>query len=279
MTIPPQGVTNFHKMTNYLPAPNYQELDSLDKLARKIQTLSSNQKKHNDVLIERLNILKGLQQANEVHVSEPLRRGGSSRDGTKTFDIETQSNSPAPSSSVDKEKSNLKRVNRESRGSLPPKDIPIKQEGTNNHTGSSNTGIATNSKGKYEFAIGDEVAWRPKKETNQDWIQCNVIKVIGEGKSRRYDVQDPEPDEKTLVGAIHRTSASSMVAIPPPGTVLPDYTPKTTVLARYPDTTTFYKAEVIRMTATGVILAFEGEDDPNDSKEVERRLVLDYPRL
>lgn len=250
----------------------------MDKLTRKVQTLNDKLSKHLSALQEKLDILKGLQAANEAPAAEPLRRGGSSRDGAKTFDPDGPSNSPAPPSSVDREKSNLKRVSRESRGSLPPKDSAIKQESVGAQASTSNSGSATNAKGKTEFAIGDEVAWRPKKETHQDWIQCNVIRVIGEGKSRRYDVQDPEPDEKTLVGAIHRTSASSMVAIPPPGSVLPDLAPKTAVLARYPDTTTFYTAEVIRMNGGNVILRFEGEDEPNQTTEVERRLVLDYPR-
>jgi SAGA-associated factor 29 len=127
--------------------------------------------------------------------------------------------------------------------------------------------------------MGAEVAFRPKATGAEEpeWIQGVVVKIIGEGKSRRYDVQDPEPDEVTKKpGQVYRTSASSMVTIPPLGQHLADYPKGKAVLARYPDTTTFYRAEVVGMNGSMVNLKFEGEEDAQVTMEVDRRFVLDH---
>lgn len=57
---------------------------------------------------------------------------------------------------------------------------------------------------------------------------------------------------------------------------LPDLPPKKAVLALYPQTTTFYKAEVVKCELERQIvrLRFEGEEDQNMETEVERRYVL-----
>lgn len=67
-------------------------------------------------------------------------------------------------------------------------------------------------------------------------------------------------------------------------TTLPDLAKGKNVLALYPGTTTFYKAEVVvgwRMDGTGkgeegnlVRLRFEGEDEADREMSVERRYVL-----
>jgi SAGA-associated factor 29 len=191
------------------------------------------------------------------------------------MDLDGAADSPAPSPIVDKP---LRGKDRGvSRSSLPPKETPIKQE-----SAESNVihGVEVNAKGKITFAMGAEVAFRPKATAGgeePEWIQGVVVKIIGEGKSRRYDVQDPEPDEVTKKpGQVYRTSASSMVTIPPLGQPLADYPKGKAVLARYPDTTTFYRAEVVGMNGSMVNLRFEGEEDAQVIMEVDRRFVLDH---
>lgn len=52
----------------------------------------------------------------------------------------------------------------------------------------------------------------------------------------------------------------------------------TKVLARYPETTTFYPAEVIGTKRDGRCkLKFEGEEEEGKETEVDRRLVVPYP--
>jgi SAGA-associated factor 29 len=268
--------------TNCMIEPSPQENDELQELYRLQNKLAAQAsdilKDGNNPTKEKLHILQAVISANEAPAAEPLRRGGSSRDGGRPLEVDGTSDSPAPSPIVDREKSKLRGIGREGRGSLPPKDIPIKQENGSVEPG-LNPNVEINAKGKITFSLGAEVAFRPKadKGEEKDWIQGVVIKVIGEGKSRRYDVQDPEPDEKTQKpGTVYRTSASSMVSIPPVGHALPDYPVGREVLARYPDTTTFYRAEIVRMNANTVVLRFEGEEDTEATMEVDRRFVLDH---
>ncbi|KFY16522.1 hypothetical protein V491_05316 [Pseudogymnoascus sp. VKM F-3775] len=161
-----------------------------------------------------------------------------------------------------------------SRGSLPPKDTGAKD------SPQPTPSYEIDAKGKVTFNKNAEVAFRPKPvdpNVETEWIQGVVVQVIGQGKSRRYEVQDPEPDEVTnRPGAIHRSSAARMVPIPELGQVLPDYPPGKSVLARYPDTTTFYRAEVVAMNGKLVKLRFEGEEDEQVTMEVDRRFVLDH---
>jgi SAGA-associated factor 29 len=76
-----------------------------------------------------------------------------------------------------------------------------------------------------------------------------------------------------------------LVPIPPPSsnTTLPDLHKGKNVLALYPGTTTFYKAEVVagwilnggtKGEENLVRLRFEGEDEADREMSVERRYVL-----
>lgn len=47
------------------------------------------------------------------------------------------------------------------------------------------------------------------------------------------------------------------------------------MLARYPETTTFYRAKVISMKKDSCRLNFEGEDEKDKETDVDRRYVLD----
>jgi SAGA-associated factor 29 len=156
--------------------------------------------------------------------------------------------------------------------SQPPRD---KEKDTDERSEPSNNPSRT----KITFALGAEVAFKPKIQNQteeHDWIQGIVVKVIGEGKSRRYDVQDPFPDDPTKPGVVYRSSASSMVPIPPTGSPLGPYEVGKQVLALYPETTTFYRAEVKSMQDNGSKVQLLFEDDAQAPKIVDRRFVLDH---
>jgi SAGA-associated factor 29 len=95
--------------------------------------------------------------------------------------------------------------------------------------------------------VGSQVAYHlPKaKQSDAEWIQCNVVRVTGEYPKFRYEVQDPEPDEHGNMSQPYKATAQSLILIPDDSTGLAPYPNGTEVLARYPETTTFYKAEVI----------------------------------
>lgn len=89
----------------------------------------------------------------------------------------------------------------------------------------------------------------------------------------RYQVQDPEPDENGAPGQIYVAGAAQLIPIPTPDTLLSPYPVGKRVLARYPETTTFYDAEVKGGRKDICKLRFE--DDQNKEMDVARRFVLD----
>jgi SAGA-associated factor 29 len=114
--------------------------------------------------------------------------------------------------------------------------------------------------------------------------------VIGEGKQRRYEIIDADPDPPTP-SVPYRASVNHLIPIPPisSNATLPDLNKGKNVLALYPGTTTFYKAEVVAVWRQAdskvkkeegeqaenmVRLRFEGEDEADREMSVERRYVL-----
>ena len=95
----------------------------------------------------------------------------------------------------------------------------------------------------------------------------------------RYEIKDLDPDMHNP--APYRASVQHLIPIPPTNASLPSLTPRRQVLALYPGTTTFYKAEVVAAKTDGkplpegsVRLRFEGEDEADREMDVERRYVM-----
>jgi len=73
-----------------------------------------------------------------------------------------------------------------------------------------------------------------------------------------------------------KTTVASLILIPDDSSGLAPYPNGMEVLARYPETTTFYKAEVISTKRDGTCkLRFEGEEEFGKETDVDRRLVLE----
>ncbi|KAK6894265.1 SAGA-associated factor 29 [Candida tropicalis] len=124
--------------------------------------------------------------------------------------------------------------------------------------------------------IGSEVAYKLKNRHSEEWIQCVVVKIIGDGI--KFEIKDPEPDENNNPGQVFKATYKEILLIPPKGTDLINYNYGCKVLARYPDTSTFYPAIVVGHKKDGnVRLKFDGEEEVNKETEVERRLVLPIP--
>lgn len=121
--------------------------------------------------------------------------------------------------------------------------------------------------------IGSEVAFKLRYG---EWIQCVVTKIID---STKFEVTDPEPDENNNPGKTYKTNWKEVSLVPPVKYgKLQHYPVGTKVIARYPETTTFYPAEVIGTKRDGKCrLRFDGEEEVGKETEVERRLVLPYP--
>ncbi|KAJ8107341.1 hypothetical protein OPT61_g8934 [Boeremia exigua] len=172
-------------------------------------------------------------------------------------------------------------------GSVPVREGSVKPEDDDNGKDQPPRRLSPNT----------EVLYRNSKQrANQEGegILCRVTSVIGDGKQRRYEIIDADPDPPTP-NQPYRASVAHLVPIPSSSanTTLPDLPKKRVVLALYPNTTTFYKAEVVAnwvaervkkekddkdASSDGkenlVRLRFEGEDEADREMSVERRYVL-----
>lgn len=203
--------------------------------------------------------------------------------GSSVYDFDAGAESPVPSPVAGSSRKFSERASNRDRDSMPPKADSVEPQGTSAPPESVSSATAAGAnKSKVVFSKGDAVAFKPKAANNDatsDWILGEVVLVLGEGKSRRYKVLDVEPDEQATKKE-YRSSASSMIHITPARSAdtLPDWDAGKVVLALYPNTTTFYRAEVYGMTADGrnVNLKFEGENDSSTLQQVERRFVIEY---
>lgn len=124
--------------------------------------------------------------------------------------------------------------------------------------------------------LGSEVAYKLKNRHGEEWIQCEVTKILGDGM--KFEIRDPEPDENNNPGQTFKANYKEIILISPPGQSFPNYPYGFKVLARYPETTTFYPAVVVGTKKDGTVrLKFDGEEEANKETEVDRRSVLPFP--
>ncbi|KAL8918069.1 MAG: hypothetical protein Q9208_007591 [Pyrenodesmia sp. 3 TL-2023] len=224
-------------------------------------------------VIKNVGILTALRTASEI---EPRNasQGKSRNPKRQKLDTDGTADSPGPSPSVPTSASKLKAEKARS-GSVPtiketkePKEPIVKTE----EGSESVKGPSAEKAGK--FFVGAEVAYKlAKTKEDPQWIQCEIINIDTAGNKKRYEVQDPEPDDNGQPGQIYKASANALIAIPSADATLPDYSVGKQVLARYPETTTFYRAVVT--VAKKDVYRLKFEDDNENEMEVARRYVLD----
>lgn len=234
-------------------------------------------------MIDQLKILRAVvvaKEQSEAQVAGPGKR--QARDSAPTasslYDFDGAGDSPVPSpigGGSSRKYGDRSRDRDRDRDSMPPKADSVEPQG------SVGSGVGLNNKSKVVFSRGDAVAFKPRPMSNgeqgTDWILGEVAQVMGEGKSRRYKVLDVEPEDQSKQKE-YRSSASNMISIAPESQAssLRDWEAGKIVLALYPNTTTFYKAEVDSMSEGKVNLKFEGENDSTTLQQVERRFVIEY---
>ncbi|CZS88283.1 related to SGF29 SAGA associated factor [Rhynchosporium graminicola] len=254
-----------------VPISDATELEALYREEVKITELQKSRATDPGLLMK-IELLRDCQREKENKEGTQSARNSSSR--ISGMDFDGPSDSPVPSSADNRHVRKMGGGGSRT-SSQPPRSIADK----NNDT-ASEVNDRSNSKSKILYTVKEEVAFKRKVEKNKpevkDWIQGEVVRVIGEGKSRRYAVRDIDPD---AVGDdndnTYKSSASQMVPIPPEGTPLGDYEPGKQVLALYPGATTFYRAQVRSMDEGGkrVKVLFEEEFE---EKSIVRRFVLDH---
>lgn len=238
-------------------------------------------------LIDHLKILRAVvvaKEQTEAQSAGPSKRAArdSAATASSLYDFDGAGDSPVPSPMGGSSRKFGDRSSNRDRDSVPPKADSVEPQGSSGSgAAGSVSSAAANARSKVLFSKGDAVAFKPRPmngDQTSDWILGEVAAVLGEGKSRRYKVLDIEPDDQSKQKE-YRSSASSMIPITPESasSSLKDWEANKIVLALYPNTTTFYKAEVHSMTADGKVnLKFEGENDSTTLQQVERRFVIEY---
>ncbi|EGW30196.1 uncharacterized protein SPAPADRAFT_63808 [Spathaspora passalidarum NRRL Y-27907] len=161
-----------------------------------------------------------------------------------------------------------KNLHRSSKTSTSKKNVSTRKSGRSFWTSKFNP--------NEPIVVSSEVAYKLKNRHFEEWIQCEVMKVLGDGN--KFEIRDPEPDENNNPGQTFKATYKEILLIPDEDSELLVYPYGTKVLARYPETTTFYPAIVVGTRKDGrVRLKFDGEDEVNKETEVERRLVLPFP--
>ncbi|KOS22756.1 SAGA-associated factor 29 [Escovopsis weberi] len=268
-------------------------LKQIEQLCRNGVKFSESNVASLKVVMEQLKILRAVVVAKEQSEAQaaagPSKRA-STRDSaaaasaaaaSSLYDFDGTGDSPVPSPMAgSSSRKHGDRGSNRDRDSIPPKADSVEPQGSASGAGGSAGGGA--GKSKVVFSKGDAVAFKPKAangEQASDWILGEVAQVVGENKSRRsYRVLDIEPDDQSKQKE-YRSSANNMIPITPEDQAgaLKDYEAGHVVLALYPNTTTFYKAEVHSMAANGKVdLKFEGENDSTTLQQVERRFVIEY---
>ena len=145
---------------------------------------------------------------------------------------------------------------------------------------------------KSPLTVGTEVFYKLQSSDNDEGVgQHQIIKKIYQEKKGyvdqsvpesaltsgrySYDLRDPDKDQATR----NRISGRHLAVIPTAAQVTPIiFANGQKIYARYPDTDTFYEAEVRNYSKAGYALLFEGEEDAQNEHLVERRYVFDPSR-
>ncbi|PWY77518.1 SAGA complex component [Aspergillus heteromorphus CBS 117.55] len=272
--------------------PSLSEHNQLDSLYRQMLKLCEDERailqdEPSDV-IKNLGLLTALRQASEAEAPPNRaadRAAALSKSRKKRNDLDgSATDSPGPSGSALSDKVGRIKGSAQRSTSVSStqfrdgRDIRDSGVYVKIEEGSEST-KGTIAERSGHLVMGAEVVFKHNKNkqgVEGEGIQCIIKGITGDGLKKRYDVQDPEPNENGEQGAVYKTTAASLIPIPRIGTTLPSFSLGKQVLARYPDTTTFYRAEVMGSKKDAYRLKFEGEEDDKEM-EVDRRFVLDIP--
>lgn len=154
-------------------------------------------------------------------------------------------------------------------------DDPEPQVGINPESVDPSEVSELNTVGKLSpLEVGSQVAFKVPNSAVDEWIQCEITKVIS--PKARFEVRDPEPDDEGNPGKTYNARIRDIMPLPRPDQPVKQLPNQTVVFARYPDTTAFYKARVVRYSPKKRVyyLRFEGEDDVQKEIEVSDVLVI-----
>ncbi|KAG6376983.1 hypothetical protein JVT61DRAFT_1024 [Boletus reticuloceps] len=127
------------------------------------------------------------------------------------------------------------------------------------------------------------------------WILAVITRCINQDKNR-YEVQDVEPQEDGQPGQCYNTTLRAIIPLPDPNAPLnsaahpnayQEFPARSIVMALYPDTSCFYRAEVIasprelqpssRGTLSKLMYKLKFEDDDDQEHSVLAQYVVEWP--
>ncbi|RMZ90927.1 hypothetical protein DV736_g1829, partial [Chaetothyriales sp. CBS 134916] len=246
----------------------------LDDLYRTQMRLAESEKKTVDEqdIVNNIAILKTLQTSDEPaprNGAAKARKGGQRLPIIEPEVVESTGRGHSPSEARNELMKRVKSTSQRSSSVASQTRATVKEE-------SADGKLATPAGTTPQLAVGVEVFYKfPKgsKEVEGEGIHGIIKKVWHDKKPVQYDVQDPEADPAGKQ-TVRRAMARELVPIPTNAANLPIFVTGSRVYAKYPETDTFYNAEV-RLFSKGVYtLMFEGEED-NRELTVDKRFVLD----
>ncbi|KAG6334082.1 hypothetical protein ID866_5014 [Astraeus odoratus] len=274
--------------TDDSPAESYDTLKAnfkkLSATLKDVRRHADNEAKALDAAVEHLEILIALRRATEPHPQEKRNK-------------RPRPPSPSPTSvAVTSAGSRAAQLARGSAGLSPA--IPFSREPRARREALFN---------QLPLQEGRKVAFHPPPGKTADgsgadgdentWILAVITKCIQQDRNR-YEVQDVEPQEDGQPGQCYNTTLRSIIPLPDPNAppnsathpnAYQEFAAGSTVMALYPDTSCFYRAEVIAAPSDlhplgrGVSskhismykLRFEDDDDQEHS--VLSQFVVEWP--
>ncbi|RMZ75396.1 hypothetical protein DV737_g5321, partial [Chaetothyriales sp. CBS 132003] len=252
-----------------------EQLKRLDELYRTQMRLAESEKKTVDEqdIVNSIAILKTLQASDEPvprNGAAKARKGGQRPPIVEPEVVESPGASHSPSEVRNELMKRVKGTSQRSSSVASQTRATVKEESADGKL------AAPASSATPQLAVGVDVFYKfPKggKEVEGEGIHGFIKKVWHDKKPVQYDVQDHETDPAGKQ-TVRRATARELVPIPTNAANLPIFPTGSRVYAKYPETDTFYNAEV-RLFVKGVYtLMFEGEED-NRELTVDKRFVLD----
>ncbi|KAI0761965.1 SGF29 tudor-like domain-containing protein [Trametes elegans] len=247
-----------------------------------------------DDVLERLSVLIALRKASEAIPPAIEKRNKRPRGPSPSVPVAAPPAVPAPPS-------RSMSITLPARGSVgPPPPIPFSREPK-----ARREALAL----QLPLQEGRKVAFHPPTNTSktdsiaggkdEEWILAVVTKCINQDKNR-YEVQDPEPQEDGQPGQRYNTTLRAIIPLPDPNAPpdsaahlnkYPEFATGATVMALYPDTSCFYRAEVIASPrdlnsagrgagtkqSTVPMYKLKFEDDDDQEHMVSAHWVVEWP--
>ncbi|KIM65922.1 hypothetical protein SCLCIDRAFT_111946 [Scleroderma citrinum Foug A] len=264
-----------------LPAEGYEFLRTnykkLSLTLKEVHRNANDEARALDDAIERVGVLMALRKASEPYPQEKRNK---------------RPRPPSPSPTSMAIASGVSRATQAARGSTGPSPVvPFSREPK-----ARREALAK----QLPLQEGRKVAFHPPAGKAADgsnadgdentWILAVITKCINQDKNR-YEVQDVEPQEDGQPGQCYNTTLRAIIPLPDPEappnsaahpSAYQEFPAGSIVMALYPDTSCFYRAEVIAIPSEGRSVSskyykLKFEDDDDQEHSVQAQWVVEWP--